>query len=316
MSSIFSRILVGVDDSEQAKTAAAFAARLAREHRGELVLCHVVRPVLSGARPDSGSAASDSLPDDASAKRANTLLDAFAERAELLGIAAQQRIVEGEAANAIVEIADELACRLIVVGTHHAAGVQQLLIGSVTNAVLRASTLPVLTIGRGLRLGDETRRCFERVVVATDDSEPSEAAIEIAFRLPPEDRRKLVFCCVADVDHAADAGPGTSDDPTLGNRLTARAQTVADRARTLALARGITAESRVLEGNPSEALNAAAEQEEADLIILGSHGRRGFERLLLGSVAESVVRTAAVPVLVVPHSVIVGITARKDRKPS
>jgi nucleotide-binding universal stress UspA family protein len=313
LSSIFSRILVGVDDSEQAKTAAAFAARLAREHRGELVLCHVVRQ-LRGAWPDSGGAASDSLPDDASARRAHALLDAVAERVEPLGIAAQQRIVEGEAANGIIEVADEMACRLIVVGTHHAVGVQQLLIGSVTNAVLRASTLPVLTIGRGLQLGDQTRRCLERVLVATDDSEPSEAAIEIAFRLPPEDRRKLVFCCVADVDHAADADPDTSDDPTLGNRLTARAQTIADRARTLALARGITAESRVLEGNPSEAINAAAAQEEADLIILGSHGRRGFERLLLGSVAESIVRTAAVPVLVVPHSAVVGITAR--RKPS
>jgi nucleotide-binding universal stress UspA family protein len=174
----------------------------------------------------------------------------------------------------------------------------------------------VLTIGRGVGYADETRRCIERVFVATDDSEPSEAAIETAFRLPPEDRLNLIFCSVADVDHERKSDALESDDVMLGNRLTARAETIADRAVALALARGIAAESRVLEGDPSEALVAAAVQEQADLIVLGSHGRRGMQRLLLGSVAETVVRTAPLPVLVVPVSVAVGVTAKKSRRPA
>ncbi len=300
MSSIFSRILVGIDDSEQARAAAAVAARLTREHGGKLVLCHAVRP------------------DDASAEAAPAVLDAAAERAAAFDIVPQRRIFEGDAVNGIIRVADEMACRLIVVGTHRGIGVQQFLIGSITNAVLRASTLPVLTIGRSIKLAAETRRCFEHVLVATDNSEPSEGAVETALRLPPEDRRKLIFCCVADVDHGVELESATPerDDSTLGSRLTARAETIAGRALALARARGVAAESRVVEGNPGEALVAAALQEQADLIVLGSHGRRGMQRLLLGSVAETVVKTAPLPVLVVPISAIVGVTAKESRKQS
>jgi nucleotide-binding universal stress UspA family protein len=228
------------------------------------------------------------------------VLDAAAQRATPFGVVAERRIVEGDGANAIIRVAAETASRLIVVGTHHGVGVQALLIGSVTDAVLRASTLPVLTIGRDIQFSDEAHRCFERVLVAIDDSETSEAAIETAFRLPQEDRRKLVFCSVAGVD--GESGPA--------RRSLAVAEGITGRALAFARARGIAAHSRVLEGNPREALLIVAAQERADVIILGSHGRRGIDRLLLGSVAESVARTAPLPVLVVPVSGVVGVTKR------
>ena len=318
MSSIFSRILVGVDDSEQANVAVTIAARLVREHRGELVLCHCVSLMSPAERSDADGTMIDSGRDDALVKRARAVLDVAAGRAIPFGVAALQRIVEGEAATGIIRVAHETACRLIVVGKHQGVGVQQLITGSTTNAVLRASTLPVLTIGRSVGFRDGTRRCFERVLVATDGSEASEAAVETAFRLPPEDRGTLIFCSVTNVDHVSDSESNAleRDEPTLGNRLTAQAGTIAGRAQELALARGVAAESRVLEGDPSEALVAAAVQEQVDLIILGSHGRRGIQRLLLGSVAETVVRKAPIPVLVVPISVSVGITAKASRQPT
>jgi nucleotide-binding universal stress UspA family protein len=318
MSSIFSRILVAVDDSEQANAAVTIAARLVREHRGELVLCHCLSLMSPTERSDVDGTIIDSGRDDASVKRARAVLDVAAGRALPFGIAALQRIVEGEPATGIIRVAHETACRLIVVGKHQGVGVQQLIIGSTTNAVLRASTLPVLTIGRSVSLRDGTRRCFERVLVATDGSEASEAAVETAFRLPPEDRETLIFCSVAKVAHVNDpkSDAPERDEPALGNRLSARAETIAGRAQELALARGVAAESRVLDGDPSEALVAAAVREQADLIILGSHGRRGIQRLLLGSVAETVVRAAPLPVLVVPISVSVGITAKASRQPA
>jgi nucleotide-binding universal stress UspA family protein len=318
MSSIFSRILVGVDDSEQANVAVTIAARLVREHRGELVLCHCVSLMSATGRSGADGGSIDSGRDDASVKRARAVLDVAAGRAIPFGVAALPRIVGGEAATGIIRVAHETACRLIVVGKHQGVRVQELITGSTTNAVLRASTLPVLTIGRGVSLRDGTRRCFERVLVATDGSEASEAAVETAFRLPSEDRRTLIFCSVTNVDHVSDpeSEAPERDEEALGNRLTAQAETIAGRAQGLALARGVAAESLVLEGSPSEALVAAAVREQADLIILGSHGRRGLQRLLLGSVAETVVRTAPLPVLVVPISVSVGITAKTSRQPT
>jgi nucleotide-binding universal stress UspA family protein len=118
MSSIFSRILVGIDNSERAQSAAAFAARLVREHRGELVLCHCVRSMPQVGRSDSGGAAVEPGPDDA-------VLDAAAKRVTSFGIVAQRRIVEGDAANGIIRVADETACRLIVVGFNSSSSVPQ-----------------------------------------------------------------------------------------------------------------------------------------------------------------------------------------------
>ena len=78
-----------------------------------------------------------------------------------------------------------------------------------------------------------------------------------------------------------------------------QAHRVVGKAVGLANARGISAKGRVIGGHPDEALIASAQQQGADLIVLGSHGRHGLQRLFLGSVAEGVVRKSPLPVLVV-----------------
>jgi nucleotide-binding universal stress UspA family protein len=186
-------------------------------------------------------------------------------------------------------------------GTHDGAGIQRVLIGSTTTAVLRRSTIPVLTVRPGIRIAAETRRCFERVLVATDDSESSAVAIDTALALPPDDRRELLFCSVADVDRLSAASG--FDGALLGSHLAAQA-------------RGVVAEGRVLAGRPGAALVTAAEREHFDLIVVGTHGRRGIDRILLGSVAERVIRTASLPVMIVrtTASAVSGTTADARRE--
>ncbi|HEY6880791.1 MAG TPA: universal stress protein [Polyangiales bacterium] len=87
--------------------------------------------------------------------------------------------------------------------------------------------------------------------------------------------------------------------PTYVADLTDRAQRELDRHRDALIARGVAATAKLLEGNPADAIVERAEQIHALMIVLGTHGRSGFRRFLLGSTAERVVRMATVPVLTV-----------------
>ena len=283
MSNLFSRILVGVDDSEASKDAVAFGACLAREHGGQLILGNSVNwlPVVSQVASSGAIIDTESLVDDLK-KNGQEMLDRAVGAARGDGIEAQTYALEGEPAQRILELAADAKCSLILMGTHGRQGVERLFIGSTTEAVLRGSTIPVLTVRAGMKCPAPARRCFERFVVGVDESEPSDAAIQTVLELPSEGSQ-ISFYSVA----------GGGDD----------AHEQAERVIANAIARanvyGISATGNVLSGTPAEMLIAVAQQRGADLIVLGSHGRRGLHRLFLGSVAEHVVRTAPVPVLVV-----------------
>ena len=272
------------------------AARLAREHDGELLLCYSVNwlPLIA----DSAGAYVDPVPIiDGLKQQGDALLAQAADTAQRLGIDAKRCSVEGEPAESILKVADEAGCRLTVMGTHGRRGLGRLFIGSTTEAVLRGSTIPVLTVRPGMKIAGETRRCFERILVGVDDSEPSDAAVKTVVTFSPEDRRQVLFYNV--VDTGSLSGVRAYDYVAIRNDLYDQAQNVVDNAVTAARTHDVTADGRVAEGNAADALIAAANGQEADLIVMGSHGRRGIRRFFLGSVAESVVRVAPVPVLVV-----------------
>jgi len=87
--------------------------------------------------------------------------------------------------------------------------------------------------------------------------------------------------------------------PTYVADLTERATRELERHRDALIARGLKASAKLLEGNPADAIVERAERLGASMIVLGTHGRSGFRRFLLGSTAERVVRMSTVPVLTV-----------------
>jgi len=87
--------------------------------------------------------------------------------------------------------------------------------------------------------------------------------------------------------------------PTYVADLTDRAQKELDRHREQLVSEGLSVTTKLLEGNPADAIVERATAINAQMIVLGTHGRSGFRRFLLGSTAERVVRTATVPVLTV-----------------
>jgi nucleotide-binding universal stress UspA family protein len=282
--SIFSRILVAIGEDEPSREGVTLGARLARDHASQLHLCYCVDwvPLVSEAASSGEPFDTDIIVGGLEARGAD-LMARSAGTAKNFGVEATQHWLEGAPADAILNLAAQIESTLIVMGTHGRSGIDCALMGSVTEAVLRRSTIPVLTIRPGERLGVSAKRPFLRILVGIDDSEPSEAAVATVLDFPPEDREALLFLTAADETRLREAD----------------AQRIVDRALSAASAQHVAASGEIARGRSSDVLIAASREHRADLIVVGSHGRQGMQRLFLGSVAETLVRTAPVPVLVV-----------------
>lgn len=176
----------------------------------------------------------------------------------------------------ILEEAGELQPDLIIMGRHGYTGLTRLLMGSVTARVIGHSPCNVLVAPR------EAPLSFKRLLVASDGSKFSEAAWIEALSLARTMGSELIGVSVA----ASDRDIPAATKVVRGLEESAGQQ-------------GITLDTMIPMGRPEEGIVKAAEFKNASLIIVGSHGRTGLKRLLMGSVAERVIGDAKCPVLVV-----------------
>ena len=137
---------------------------------------------------------------------------------------------------------------------------------------------------------------LETILLATDGSSASEGASEEAIDLAVQVEARLLVVSVLGASSRPSEAPAEAGGPADSrDSLTTKAQAIVQRAR----AAGANATFLVWEGEPGEAIVAAADSENADLIVVGSHGRSGVSRFLIGSVSDYVVRHAHCPVMVV-----------------
>ena len=137
---------------------------------------------------------------------------------------------------------------------------------------------------------------IETILLATDGSPASELASEEAIDLATQvEARLLVVSVLGASSRPSEASAETGSMADSRDSLTTKAQAIVQRAK----AAGADATFLVWEGEPGEAIVAAADSENADLIVVGSHGRSGVSRFLIGSVSDFVVRHAHCPVMVV-----------------
>jgi nucleotide-binding universal stress UspA family protein len=142
---------------------------------------------------------------------------------------------------------------------------------------------------------------FKQILVPIDGSDCSLHALDVAAAFAAEQQAVLRICTVVDPAKAAamafgEAALSAACMDALDDEGKALVQDAAARVRAVA-----EPQTEVLDGAPVESIVDYARESAADLIIIGSHGRGGLSRLVLGSVAEGVIRNAAVPVLVVRH---------------
>jgi len=144
---------------------------------------------------------------------------------------------------------------------------------------------------------------FKRIVVAVDASDTGELALQTAIGLAAEWHAQLRIVHAVDLVNV-NAGAEFLDQPRLSEDIVKNGQEVLGRSETKAAASGVAFETHLitietLKQSASEAIASDAETWGADLIVIGTHGRRGLRRLFLGSVAEGVARAATTPVLLI-----------------
>jgi nucleotide-binding universal stress UspA family protein len=146
---VFGRILVPIEESQQCERALALALALAGAHAARVVFCHAVAPpsvmAASGYAEASLVGAMESA-DDESGDEARAVLEAAAARARASGLEAEIALVEGEPVASIIALAKSHDIDLIVMATHGRRGLERLMVGSVTEEVVRRSDVPVLVV--------------------------------------------------------------------------------------------------------------------------------------------------------------------------
>ena len=139
----------------------------------------------------------------------------------------------------------------------------------------------------------------DRILVPFDDSEPAREALEYSFELFPDgDVTALTIVDLSDMEYLPDS-PTEPADADADDGVFATAREKLQTATEIADERGVEIETVTEAGPPARTIVDYADEDDVDHIVMGSHGREGLSRILLGSVAETVVRQSSVPVTVV-----------------
>ncbi|WP_137283810.1 universal stress protein [Halorussus salinisoli] len=285
---MFEDILLPVDGSDGGDAAIEHAADVADRFDATV---HVV--FVASTNRDSVTVVGGNVV-DALESEGTDIVDPVEDDLRTRGVDCASEVVQGDPATTIADYADSRGMDLVVMATHGRTGLSRYLLGSVTEKVVRLADVPVLTV----RTHEEARTSFpyENVLVPTDGSETANAAADRAVDLAAAVDATLHAVSVVD-----DASLGFDvRSVSVNDEFEAVAEeAIADVAASADDAGVERVEKHVLRGRVHQAILDYVEDNDADLIVMGTRGRGGTDRILLGSVTERIVRTSPVPVLTV-----------------
>lgn len=278
------KIVCPTDFSDSAAAAFAESVRLARWFGAKVTVLHV----MPFAVPIEGAAGYIPVTvsnGEEARKAALVELRRFVEATEHTGVPIEIVCREGDPCGEIREVVRKSGADLVVMGTHGRSGFKRLLLGSVTEAVLRDAPAPVLTVHDGLR---RRKGLYRRIVCATDISELTAPTIAFAMALADEGANHLTVLNV--IEDGRESLRGDLERTALA----ALRKLIPDDARD-----SYRIEEHVAFGQADREIQKVVAHEQADLIVMGTH-RHAVFGALFGSTVRGVVRDAACPVLLVP----------------
>lgn len=279
----YRKILVAFDGSPDSKNALRQAIRLAGaegcwikvlavapSYEGDLELVGVrnIGEVVKGTAEDLLSDAEDI---------------ARAERGSIM-----TGLEQGEAYERIVEVAKSENCDLVMIGRRGKHRLERMLMGTVTAMVIGYSPVDVLVVPGEVELG------WRNILACTDGSKYSESAVKRAMDYAKAHEGRLTVLSVVFINDEFYAL-----SPDAVDRLIEKSWKGLEEIRREADDMGVNADFLVRDGEPHQRIIEVAANSGAEVVFMGSHGRTGFRRLLMGSVTEKVVGLADRPVLVV-----------------
>lgn len=296
------RILFATDFSRWARRAEDYACALACSWRASLTVLSVAEfmPGLNPAYPVNQQYLAELL------KQASAQLVDLKARAERRGIAVTTRMATGIPSEEVITAARAEDSDLIIVGTKGKTGLEHVLLGSIAERVIRGAPCPVLTVRTEPEDTDRVEGALsrpvtlERILVPVDFSDCSLDALEYAVVVAQQAEASLMLLHVLEpVSYGLDF--------TLGHIRTREQLRESWTKRLEELASShqhshVQIKSGLRGGHPVDSILDSARTLPCDLIVIGTHGRRGISHALSGSVAEAVLRKARCPVLTVRSS--------------
>ncbi len=284
------KILCPIDFSPGSERAMHAAVHIANQQGAELVLAHAwyVPPIAYAGEMAFPGDVVQQMCDDARRE-----LDVATRAAIALGARqVSSKLLSGLPWSTLVGVLEDAAFDLVVIGTHGRSGLSHILLGSVAEKLVRHAPCSVLAVRP-----DGEPRAFTSVLCPVDFSDSSKHATELAAMLVRPGGSGITLLHVIELPVAYSGAPPMADFVRdLDKDASSALEQWASQLRTQVTV-PVTTSSRI--GHPGAQTLAAIERDpQIDLVVMGSHGRTGLSRLVLGSVAEKTVRHARCPVLV------------------
>ena len=286
-------VLVPVDFSPASQFAVDFAVSFARKFRARLTLLHVVEPTtaLAYAFPIENDEVGKNNSEEALGRLSAMLSPEDQDDLDL-----QIRIRSGKIEAEVRAAIEAEAASIVVMGTHHHRLLKRLLVGSMTEDVLRKLPVPILTVST-----DAQPRSLSRILFATDLTESSHDGFTFALDLARKLGAQLIVLHVIEpIPMSLGAGMPVIDSRAERKLLIENARRKLAELESEGARENVVVVSEVIEGIAPEKILEAAAESDSGLIVLTIHSKGFVERALLGSTAERVVRVSDAPVVSFP----------------
>ncbi len=293
MASSIKRLLLATDFSREARLAEEYAYRLASDWHAHLTIMTALEfpPGMNPDYPVNHQYLTDRM------REASEQLADYKRRNAPKQPEMSTRIGTGLPSEEIVAAALDEAVDVIILGTRGKTGLAHVLLGSTAERVIRTAPCPVLAVHTAIDAASVPDLTIEHILVPVDFSDCSLDALEFAAIVATLTKADLELLHVLEpVSYGLDFTLGHAEERERQRaRLSKRLE---DFCAALAAA-GIPCKSRLRGGVPADAVLEETKVGAADLVVMGTHGRRGLSHIVAGSVTEAVLRQAPCPVLTV-----------------
>ncbi len=294
---MFERILVPLDRSLLAECVLPHVVALARSLDSQLMLLHVLSP----SDRQGGLRAVDPLESQLRRAEAESYLEGVRARLQEVGVAAQTKVIDGDAAEQILTFARENQIGLAILSSHGRSGLSGWNVSGVVQKVIMRAPISLMIVRAyqpaqpdlaGLR--------YRRVMVPLDGSPRAESVLPLATTLARAEAQ-VVLAHVVQRPQMPRRTPPSQEDSDLADRIVERNRSEAEQYLETVRAQlpPAAVETRLLISNHAAvALHELAEQEDADLVLLCAHGYSGELRWPYGGLAVGFVAYGSSPLLI------------------
>lgn len=276
-------IFAATDFSDDSRAAIRAAARVARSREMSLVVAHFLEDLGAGGLTNPSEAELEELTDEARRKLEQFVEETLSEDRRPPSVDCHVEAIEPP--EGISTVAARQQSDLVVVGATGRNAVRELFVGSTAEEVVRTSDLPVLVVAP-----DEPDADYDRIVAPVDFSACSRRGLELAIEMAHRNGAALdiVHAYRLPTSQVSEFGPSTTpvEIDKIRNEHTHRLEEFVEDFEL----DGLSYRLHVETGDPAGTVIDTVDDTDADLVVMGTHGRRGFKKLFLGSTAAKVLR--------------------------